>query len=92
MNRLRTMTNRGVRIVAEDQDRVVRHFARDRGPYTQIEDPADGPDGTAFDEHVDINNRGEIVGFYNDEQGVTTRGFLRTGRGGSWTSTSPAPG
>jgi hypothetical protein len=66
----------------EGQDRVVRHFVRDReGRYTQIEDPADGPDGTAFDEYLDINNRGEIVGFYNDEQGVTTTGFLRTTRG-----------
>jgi uncharacterized membrane protein len=66
----------------EGQDRVVRHFLRDRrGRHTQIEDPADGPDGTVSDEYVDINNRGEIVGFYNDEQGVTTTGFLRTTRG-----------
>ena len=66
----------------EGQDRVVRHFLRDRrGRYTQIEDPADGPDGTASDEYVDINYRGEIVGFYNDDQGATTTLVLRTRNG-----------
>jgi uncharacterized membrane protein len=64
----------------EGRDRVVRHFVRDRsGRFTLIDDP---PGGSAFDEYVDINNRGEIVGFYNDDQGFTTTGFLRTKKGG----------
>jgi uncharacterized membrane protein len=63
----------------EGADRVVRPFVRDRkGRFTEIEDP---PGGSRRDEYVDINNRGEIVGFYNDDQGVTTTGFLRTRRG-----------
>jgi hypothetical protein len=66
----------------EGQDRVVRHFVRDRrGRYAELEEPADGPDGEASDEYIDINNRGEMVGFYNDEQGFTTTGFLRTEQG-----------
>jgi uncharacterized membrane protein len=68
--------------VYERPDRVVRHFVRDRnGRFTIIDDPP----GTSSDrlsyEAVDINNRGEIVGFYNDDQGSTTSGFLRTKRG-----------
>jgi probable HAF family extracellular repeat protein len=43
-----------------------------------LEDP---PGGSEIDEYVDLNNRGEIVGFHNDDQGVTTTGFLRTKRG-----------
>ena len=63
----------------EGADRVIRSFVRDRkGRFTEIEDP---PGGTKRDEYVDINNRGEIVGFYNDDQGFTTTGFLRTRRG-----------
>jgi uncharacterized membrane protein len=63
----------------EGRDRVVRHFLRDRkGRYTKLEDP---PGGSDFDEYVDINNRGDIVGFYNDDQGVTTTAFLRTRKG-----------
>jgi hypothetical protein len=34
-----------------------------------------------FDEYVDINKSGEIVGFYNDDHGFTTTGFLRSRRG-----------
>jgi probable HAF family extracellular repeat protein len=68
--------------VYEGPDRVARHFVRDRrGRYTALEEPSDGPDGRAFDEYVDINNHGEIVGFYNDQQGSTTSGFLRTTKG-----------
>jgi uncharacterized membrane protein len=68
--------------VYEGRDRVVRHFVRDRkGRFTVIDDPP----GTSGDrlsyETVDINNRGEIVGFYNDEQGFTTSGFLRSKKG-----------
>ena len=63
----------------EDRDRVVRHFVRDReGRFTEIEDP---PGGSDLDEYIDINNRGEIVGFYNDAEGSTTSGFLRSRRG-----------
>jgi hypothetical protein len=66
----------------EGRDRIIRHFVRDRkGRYTIIADPS----GTSADrlsyETLDINNRGEIVGFYNDDQGFTTSGFLRTRRG-----------
>jgi uncharacterized membrane protein len=66
----------------EDRDRVVRHFVRDRrGRYSIIEDPpGTSGDGLSY-EAVDISNRGEIVGFYNDEEGATTTGFLRTRRG-----------
>jgi uncharacterized membrane protein len=61
------------------RDRVIRHFVRDRkGRFETIEDP---PGGSDADEYVDINNRGEIVGFYNDAEGVTTTGFLRGKRG-----------
>jgi uncharacterized membrane protein len=63
----------------EARDRVIRHFVRDRkGRFTEIEDP---PGGSASDEYVDINNRGEIVGFYNDASGSTTTGFLRSRKG-----------
>src|SRR5215211_224742 len=63
----------------EGADRVIRHFVRDRqGRFTEIEEP---PGGSTFDEYVDINNRGEIVGFYNDDDGVTTTGFLRSRKG-----------
>ncbi len=52
---------------------------RDRkGRFARLEDP---PGGSDLDEYVDINNRGEMVGFYNDDQGATTTGFLRTKRG-----------
>jgi uncharacterized membrane protein len=67
--------------VYEGRDRVVRHFVRDkRGRFTAINEPRLLAAGQ-FDEFVDINNRGEIVGFYNDDQGFTTTGFLRTRRG-----------
>ena len=63
----------------QGRDRVIRHFVRDRGGrFTRLEDP---PGGSDSDEYVDINNRGEIVGFYNDDQGVTTNAFLRTRKG-----------
>jgi hypothetical protein len=63
----------------QDRDRVGRHFVRDRkGRFTTLEDP---PGGSDFDEYVDINNRGGIVGFYNDDQGATTTAFLRTRTG-----------
>jgi uncharacterized membrane protein len=63
----------------EGRDRVVRHFVRDRrGRFARLEDP---PGGSGLDEYIDINNRGDVVGFYNDEQGATTTGFLRTKRG-----------
>ena len=63
----------------EGRDRVIRHFVRDRkGRFARLEDP---PGGSDLDEYVDINNRGETVGFYNDAQGATTTGFLRTKRG-----------
>jgi probable HAF family extracellular repeat protein len=66
----------------EGRDRVVRHFVRDRkGRYTILADPpGTSGDGLSY-EAVDINNRDEIVGFYNDEQGATTSGFLRTRKG-----------
>jgi uncharacterized membrane protein len=65
--------------VYEGRDRIVRHFVRSRkGRFNVIDDPP----GTSADrlsyETLDINNRGEIVGFYNDDQDLTTRGFLRT--------------
>jgi hypothetical protein len=67
--------------VYEGRDRVVRHFVRDRkGRFARIKEPRSRPRGQ-FDELVDINNRGEIVGFYNDDQGSTTTGFLRTRSG-----------
>jgi uncharacterized membrane protein len=63
----------------EGRDRVIRHFVRDRkGRFVRLEEP---PGGSGIDEYVDLNNRGEMVGFYNDDQGVTTTGFLRTKRG-----------
>jgi probable HAF family extracellular repeat protein len=63
----------------EGRDRVVRHFVRDRrGRFARLEDP---PGGTDLDEYIDINNRGDIVGFHNDDQGAATTGFLRTKRG-----------
>ena len=65
-----------------DTDRFARRFVRDRkGRFTPLEDP---PSGSAY-ENVDINNRGEIVGFYNGAQGFTTTGFLR-GRDGRFTN------
>jgi uncharacterized membrane protein len=63
----------------QGRDRAIRHFVRDRtGRFTRLEDP---PGGSDVDEYVDINNRGEIVGFYNDDQGVATTAFLRTRKG-----------
>ncbi len=66
----------------EGRDRVVRHFVRVRGGrFVVIDDPpGTSGDGLSY-EAVDINNRGEIVGFYNDDQGFTTTGFLRTRKG-----------
>ena len=65
----------------EARDGVVHHFVLDRkGRFTDIPAPRTRPPGQS-DELVDINNRGEIVGFYNDDQGATTTGFLRTRRG-----------
>jgi hypothetical protein len=67
--------------IYEGRDRVIRHFVSDRrGNFTRIGEARSLPPGQ-FDEYVDINNRGEIVGFYNDAQGATTTGFLRTRRG-----------
>jgi uncharacterized membrane protein len=63
----------------QGRDGVGRHFLRDRrGRFARLEDP---PGGSDFDEYVDINNRGEIVGFYNDDRGLTTTAFLRTRKG-----------
>ena len=57
---------------------MIRHFVRDRrGRFDRLKDP---PGGSDIDEYVDINNRGDAVG-YNDDQGATTTGFLRTKRG-----------
>jgi uncharacterized membrane protein len=68
--------------VYEDRNRVVRHFVRNRqGRFTIIDDPPGTRSDRLSYETVDINNRGEIVGFYNDDQGATTSGFLRTRRG-----------
>ena len=66
----------------EGRDRVVRHFVRDRrSRFVVIDDPpGTSGDGLSY-EAVDIKNRGEIVGFYNDDQGFTTTGFLRTRKG-----------
>ena len=63
-------------------DQVVPHFVRDRkGRYTLLDDPP-GVSGVGLTyEPVDLNNRGEIVGFYNDDEGNTTTGFLRTRTG-----------
>jgi uncharacterized membrane protein len=68
--------------VYEGRDRIVRHFVRDRkGRFAILADPPGRTgDGLTY-EAVDINNRGEIVGFYNDDDGVTTTGFLRTRHG-----------
>jgi uncharacterized membrane protein len=68
--------------VYEGRDRIVRHFVRDRkGRFAILADPpGKSGDGLTY-ETVDINNRGEIVGFYNDDDGVTTTGFLRTRKG-----------
>ena len=63
----------------QGRDRLIRHFLRDRkGRFTKLEDP---PGGSDFDEYVDINNSGDMVGFYNDDEGVTTTAFLRTRKG-----------
>jgi uncharacterized membrane protein len=53
------------------------HDCVSRYAYALIEDP---PSGTAY-ESIDINNRGEIVGWYNDAQGFTTTGFSRSRNG-----------
>jgi uncharacterized membrane protein len=68
--------------VYEGRDRIVRHFVRDRkGRFALLDDPPGrSGDGLTY-EAVDINNRGEIVGFYNDDDGVTTTGYLRTRQG-----------
>jgi uncharacterized membrane protein len=63
----------------QGRDRIGRHFVRDRkGRFETVDDP---PGGSDFDEYVDINDRGDIVGFYNDAEGVTTTGFLRDNKG-----------
>jgi hypothetical protein len=68
--------------IYEGRDRIVRHFVRDRkGRFAIIDDPPGTRGDMLSYEAVDINNRGEIVGFYNDEQGATTTGFLRTRKG-----------
>jgi uncharacterized membrane protein len=56
---------------------------RDRkGRFTILDDPPGTPRSDRLSyEMTDINNRGEITGFYNDEQGNTTTGFLRTRKG-----------
>jgi hypothetical protein len=48
-----------------------------------LEDP---PGGSEIDEYVDLNNRGEIVGFHNDDQG--TRRPVSCARRGAGSSTS----
>jgi hypothetical protein len=61
---------------------VVHNFLRTRtGRYRIVDPPGSSPD----EEVVDINNRGELVGFVDDngENTVGTRGFLRT-RGGRY--------
>ena len=63
-----------------DRSDVIRAFLRSRdGRYTVI----DPPDSFPNEELADINNRGEIVGFADEDGDNTagTRGFLRTRRG-----------
>jgi hypothetical protein len=66
----------------ERPDGVVPHFVLDRkGRFVELEaPPGRGGPGLTY-ETLDINNRGEIVGYYNDDQGFTTTGFLRTRTG-----------
>jgi hypothetical protein len=68
--------------IYEDESRVLRNFLRTRTGCYQIIDP---PGSLANEEAVDINNRGEIVGFGDEygDNGAGTRGFLRT-RGGRY--------
>jgi hypothetical protein len=75
-----TNNDREIVGVYEDQSRVLRNFLRTRTGRYRIIDP---PGSFADEEVVDINNRGEMVGFVdaagtNDEG---TRSFLRTRRG-----------
>lgn len=73
----------------EGRDRGIRHFVRDRkGRFARLEDP---PGGSDFDEYIDINNRGDMIGFYNDDEGATTTGSCVRSGGGSWTSSSRTP-
>jgi uncharacterized membrane protein len=68
--------------VYEGRDRVFRHFVRDRqGRFRIIADPPGARGDRLSYEMTDINNRGQITGFYNDERGNTTSGFLRTREG-----------
>ena len=68
--------------VYQGRDRVFRHFVRDRkGRFTIIADPPGTSGARLSYETTDIGNRGEITGFYNDDQGNTTTGFLRTSKG-----------
>jgi uncharacterized membrane protein len=68
--------------VYERRDGVVRHFIRNRkGRFAFIDDPPGTSAHRLSYEAPDINNRGEIVGFYNDDQGSTTTGFLRSRNG-----------
>ncbi|MGH9214164.1 MAG: hypothetical protein ACRD2C_26365 [Acidimicrobiales bacterium] len=63
-----------------DRSEVIREFVRNRrGRYTTI----DPPGSFANEETVDINNRGEMVGFSDadGENTAGTQGFLRTRRG-----------
>jgi probable HAF family extracellular repeat protein len=66
--------------VYEERNRVVHHFVRNRKGRFTIIAPGTRSDRLSY-ETLDINSRGEIVGFYNDDQGNTTTGFLRTRRG-----------
>jgi uncharacterized membrane protein len=62
-----------------DQRGVATDFVFDRrGRFTEIDGP---PGGNGMHEYVDINNRRDIVGFYNDDTGATTTGFLRSRQG-----------
>jgi hypothetical protein len=66
--------------IYEDESRVIRNFLGTRRGNYQAIDP---PGSFADEEAVDINNRGDIVGFVDDagtnDQGA--RGFLRTRHG-----------
>jgi hypothetical protein len=77
--------------VYEDESRVLRNFLRTRTGRYQIIDP---PGSFANEEPVDINNRGHIVGFVDEDgdNGAGTRSFLRTRRGHYLTIEVPGAG